>query len=61
MRILIVTTTAERLQNLKKTVAAAGGDEKYWFTTFGQVTEETVLTAPIWERVGSREKRAWVE
>jgi hypothetical protein len=61
MRVLIVTTTSERLQNLKKTVASAGGNEKYWFTTFGQVTEETVLTAPIWERVGSQEKRAWVE
>lgn len=61
MRVLIVTTTAERMQNLKKTVAAAGGDEKYWFTTFSQVTEETVLTAPIWELLGSKAKRAWVE
>jgi hypothetical protein len=61
MRVLIVTTTAERMQNLKKTVQGAGGDEKYWFTTFAQVTEATVLTAPIWERIGSKEKRAWVE
>jgi hypothetical protein len=60
MRVLIVTTTPERLQNLKKTVVSAGGDEKYWFTTFAQLTEATVLTAPIWEVLGSKEKRAWV-
>lgn len=61
MRVLIVTTTSERMQNLKKTVEAAGGDAKYWFTTLEQVTADTVLTAPIWERLGSRHKRAWVE
>ena len=60
MRVLIVTTTTERMLNLKKTVEAAGGDAKYWFTTLAQVTEATVLTAPIWERLGSRTKRAWL-
>jgi hypothetical protein len=60
MRVLIVTTTSERLQNLKKTVASAGGDEKYWFTTLAQVTEATVLTAPIWEQLGNTTKKAWL-
>ena len=51
LRILVVTTAEGRLANLKKTVEKAGGDRKYWFTTFEQVTPETVLTGPIWQQL----------
>lgn len=53
LRILVVTTSANRLNNLMKVTAKAGGDAKYWFTTFSQVSQVTVLTIPIWQRIGS--------
>ncbi|MBZ0285214.1 MAG: replication-relaxation family protein [Anaerolineae bacterium] len=49
LRVLIVTTTPRRLTNLKAVTKKAGGDRKYWFTTFAQLTPETVLTTPIWQ------------
>ena len=52
LRVLVITTSARRLANLKVTTREAGGDRKYWFTTFDRVTPETVLTGAIWERLG---------
>lgn len=49
LRILVVTTSQRRLANLKTVTRQAGGDRKWWFTTFDQVTPETVLTAAIWQ------------
>ena len=60
LRILIVTTSQERLFNLKEVTQRAGGDRKYWFTIFDQITPETVLTQPIWERMESNEKVALI-
>ena len=48
LRILTVTTTPERLANLKKTTEHAEGNNMFWFTTFPQVTPSTVLSSPIW-------------
>lgn len=58
LRILIVCPGRERLKNLKLVTQEAGGDRKYWFTTFDQIDPATILTAPIWERLESDEKRA---
>ncbi|NLF74311.1 MAG: hypothetical protein GX573_01335 [Chloroflexi bacterium] len=57
LRILVVTTSWQRVANLKKTTAQAGGDRKYWFTTFDQVSPETILTAPVWQRLDSDDLR----
>lgn len=51
LRIIVVTTTDRRLRNLMQVTAKSGGDGKYWFTTFSQVSANTVLTAPIWKRL----------
>lgn len=53
LRILIVTTSERRLESLKRVVAKVGGDGKYWFTTLDKVKAETVLTEPIWQRLGT--------
>ena len=55
LRILIVTTTPQRLKNLKEVTRTAGGDRKYWFTTFDRIRPDTVLTEAIWERIESGE------
>lgn len=49
-RWLVVTTSLRRLAYLKETAErAAGRDSMLWyFTTFEQVSAESVLTAPIW-------------
>ncbi|MFC1959372.1 replication-relaxation family protein [Chloroflexota bacterium] len=60
LRVLVITSSATRLANLKETTLAAEGDRKYWFTTFDQVTGETVLTTPIWQRLESDELYALI-
>jgi len=52
-RVLTVTTTQKRLEHLRQATEAAGGQNRFWFTTFDQVTPETVLTAPIWQVAGA--------
>lgn len=51
LRILVVTSTPQRLKNLKATTRKAGGDRKYQFATLSDISAETVLTAPIWQRL----------
>lgn len=51
LRVLVVTTSPRRMANLKETTLKAGGDRKYWFTTFEQLTPDTVFTVPIWQRL----------
>ena len=48
-RVLTVTTGERRLANLKSITEDAGGRKKFWFTTFAQVSPETVLTDRIWQ------------
>ncbi len=48
LRILTVTTTAERLVNLKKTTEQAGGSKVFWFTTIDQATVDKIFFSPIW-------------
>jgi Replication-relaxation len=48
LRILTVTTTDERLLNLKQTTERTGGKDLFWFTTLDQVTQANVLSSPIW-------------
>jgi hypothetical protein len=61
LRVLIVTTTQRRMKSLQTTTLRAGGDSKYWFTTFDEITPETVLTQAIWEQIGSQEKLPLIE
>jgi hypothetical protein len=48
LRILTVTTTEERLMNLKKTTERAGGKDLFWFTSIDRITTASVLFSPIW-------------
>lgn len=48
LRILTVTTTEQRLQNLKETTQKAGGGDLFWFTTLEQVSASSVFSRPIW-------------
>lgn len=55
LRVLTVTTSQKRMENLKEITERVGGKFRFWFTTFGQITTESILTAPIWQMAGRTE------
>lgn len=55
-RVITITTGEKRAANLKAITERVGGKSRFWFTTFEQVSAETVLTEPIWS-VAGREGR----
>jgi hypothetical protein len=55
LRILIVTTGKKRRDNIRKAIASVGGGERYWVTTFEQMTSTDIFTAPIWYRPADSE------
>jgi hypothetical protein len=65
LRVLTVVDTRfsgqKRLENLKAATETVGGKRRFWFTTLGRVTPETVLTAPIWLLASEDSARALVE
>lgn len=54
---LIVTTGERRLRNMKRQteLAAKKDANRFYFTTLDQITPETILTRPIWQRGGEAE------
>jgi hypothetical protein len=54
LRVLTVTTSDQRLANMKRWAEAEGGSELFWFTTQRLVHPTTVLRGPIWS-IGGRE------
>ena len=59
-RYLVVTTGGIRLENMIRHTGRVPGGEIFYFTTFDQVTAETVLTAPIWRKPGKSEPFALI-
>jgi hypothetical protein len=57
LRILTVTTGERRLRNLQEITERVGGRKRFWFTTFDELTSETVFTKPIWRMAGRGGKR----
>lgn len=53
-RWLVVTKSEQRLTYLKETIERVAGKAAavWYFTTFEQVSDQTILTAPIWQRGG---------
>lgn len=60
LRVLIVTSGPKRLENLREEAEQAGGGRVFWFTTSDQVTQERVLTYPIWMIAGVLNREAFV-
>jgi hypothetical protein len=51
---LVVTRGGVRMKNMITQTKRAGGEGVFYFTTFDQLSAETVLTEPIWRRVGRK-------
>jgi len=58
LRILTVTTTEQRLMNLKETTRKAGGGDLFWFTTMEQMSAGSVFFDPIWRLANDEPERA---
>lgn len=55
-RVLTVTTSDERLANLKRVTEEAGGKNWFWFTTVEAIGEpRTALFHPVWHMAGTEE------
>jgi len=61
LRVLTVTTSHARLENLKRVTEEAGGKLRFWFSTLTHMLPEHVLTAPIWELATQSEPKSLVE
>jgi hypothetical protein len=48
LRVLVVTTTKERLKNLINTTQSVNGASFFWFTTFKEANYKNILAEPIW-------------
>lgn len=61
LRILVVTTTsARRLNSLKKTVEKAGGGDRYSFCCFRPPYPPNILTDPVWQTLADPVPRALI-
>jgi hypothetical protein len=55
MRVLVVTLTEARLANIEnEAIGKVAGKRKprFWLTTFGRLTPDTILTEPVWRIAG---------
>jgi hypothetical protein len=55
LNILVVTTTASRLEKLRALTAQVGGGQRYRFTTYEDATPQAILTTPVWQKLDSQE------
>jgi hypothetical protein len=56
LRVLVVTTTKERLKNLMNTTQSVNGASFFWFTTFKEATPDGILSELIWMPISKQEK-----
>jgi hypothetical protein len=52
---LVITTSQQRLNNLKTKTEEACGNGHFYFTTFDQVHTDSVLHTPIWQMAGAQD------
>jgi hypothetical protein len=60
LRILVITTSPERLANLKCATERVDGRSLFWFTILDMAKPETILTEPIWQVAGQERVSALV-
>jgi hypothetical protein len=61
LRVLVVTTTKERLKNLMNTTQSVNGASFFWFTTFKEANYNDVLIRCIWSLPGRDDKISLLE
>lgn len=55
-RVLAVTTTPERMKNMKAVTEEVGGRSWFWFTTYAAIAQPgAVLFTPVWYMAGAED------
>jgi hypothetical protein len=57
LRVLVVTTTKERLKNLMRITQSVDSANFFWFTTFKEAGPDSILTEPIWTVINIEDNR----
>lgn len=57
-RVLTVTKTPQRAENLRIATEKVQGKSRFWFATRSDITPEEVLNEPIWQVAGRGERTA---
>ena len=60
LRVVIVTNSDKRLDNLRKAIAQVGGGTRYWLTTLSRATWPGLFTTPIWHKVTDEAAYAFI-
>jgi hypothetical protein len=60
LRILTITTGEPRLKTLKAATEAAAASARFWFTTQELATSQDILTDPIFQQAGKRDRHALI-
>ena len=61
LRVLVVTTSRQRLHNLKRVTQEVSGGQMFWFAEFGSIDQGSVLSRPIWHTTSNRTIQATIE
>lgn len=57
LRVLTITVSEKRLQNLKRKADEVDGGRVFWFTTLDQVRMDLILNTPIWHIAGQKQAK----
>ncbi len=60
LRVVIVTNSDKRLQDLRKAIVQVGGGARYWLTTASRATWEALFSAPIWYKLTDNEPHPFI-
>lgn len=59
-RVILVTNSIRRMNNIRKRVAEIGGGVNFLFSTFDDISPESVLADPIWYGIRGEERRRFL-
>jgi hypothetical protein len=61
MRVITVTTSKRRLDNLKQATEEVGGKRRFWFSLLSDLTPETILNNPVWSVAGEQQSSVLID
>jgi predicted transcriptional regulator len=61
VRILTVTSSARRLENLKAATEAADGQYAFWFALADDLTPDAILGQPVWQVAQETTRKSLIE
>ena len=60
LRVVVVTNSEKRLQDLRRAIAQVGGGARYWLTTANRATWTDLFHSPIWYKITDDEPHPFI-